>query len=347
MAAALAAGLMLGIGVAFIREYRGKSVHSRHDVVLATGIPVLALIPRLPQRRGRIALITGKRRLGSGDAGRPGRRAGHPTRSPGYAFVTPQHQSEDAELALTAAGGDGHGKVPLELTVSDWTTMAAEAYGLLVANVTFARSTPTKVVVITSPLAEDGKTTCAVNLAITLALRGSRALLIDADLRRGVIHNAFGCPRTPGLSDLLNRGHPLEDAVRAIKIGEQGGRLHFMTTGTVPPNPSVLLESTAFRTLIERMKREYDYVIIDSPPANIISDASILGHVADGVLIVARSGATDSSALTHAVEQLTHVGVPLLGVVLNDIDFKRDVGYDASYRAYANGHYLSASQESR
>jgi capsular exopolysaccharide synthesis family protein len=222
--------------------------------------------------------------------------------------------------------------------------MVAEAYGLLIANVTFARATPTKVLVITSPLAEDGKTTCAVNLAITLAMRGSKTLLIDADLRRGVIHTALGADRSPGLSDVLSRSFPVDQAVRAVKVGDQGGLLHYLTTGPVPPNPSVLLESSDFRAMVQRMKAEFDYVIIDSPPANIISDASILGHAADGVLVVARSGVTESTALSHAVEHLTRVGVPLLGVVLNDIDFKRDVGYDASYRAYAANQYLSAPQ---
>ena len=345
LAAALAAGLMLGIGIAFVREYQDQSVHSRHDVVVATGIAVLALIPRIPKTRGRVALIAGRRRLGSGDHARRRRTNGRPKLVHGYAFVKTSAGGDDSRTAALGAE-PGRGAPSLELTVSPWTTMVAEAYGLLVANVTFARATPTKVLVITSPLAEDGKTTCAVNLAITLAMRGSKTLLIDADLRRGVIHSALGADRSPGMSDVLSRSFPVDQAVRAVKVGDQGGLLHYLTTGPVPPNPSALLESSDFRELVQRMKAEFDYVIIDSPPANIISDASILGHAADGVLVVARSGVTESSALSHAVEQLTRVGVPLLGVVLNDIDFKRDVGYDASYRAYAANQYLSAPQGS-
>jgi tyrosine-protein kinase Etk/Wzc len=347
LAAALAAGLMLGIGIGFVRDYQDKSVHSRHDVVVATGIAVLALIPRIPKARGRVALIAGRRRLGSGESARRRRSSGRPKLVHGYAFVKARPGGDEPRTPASAVeSGRVAGAPSLELTVSPWTTMVAEAYGLLIANVSFAQATPTKVLVITSPLAEDGKTTCAVNLAITLAMRGSKTLLIDADLRRGVIHTALGTDRSPGLSDVLSRSYPVDEAVRAVKVGEQGGLLHFLTTGPVPPNPSALLESSDFRALVQRMKAEFDYVIIDSPPANIISDASILGHAADGVLVVARSGVTESSALSHAVEHLTRVGVPLLGVVLNDIDFKRDIGYDASYRAYAANQYLSAPQGS-
>jgi tyrosine-protein kinase Etk/Wzc len=235
----------------------------------------------------------------------------------------------------------------MELTVSRWTNIAAEAYSLLLTNITFARtSPPTKVVVITSPLAEDGKTTCAVNLAITLALRGANALLVDADLRRGVVHTMLGGERSPGLSEVLARALPVHEAIRSIKVGEQGGMLHYLPTGRVPSNPSALLESPPFQTLVRQLRDEYDTVIIDAPPVNIISDASILGLNADAVLMVARSGVTEAAALTYAVEQLTRVGVPLLGVVLNDIDFKREAAYDPSYRSYNSNPYASAPGES-
>jgi polysaccharide biosynthesis transport protein len=98
--------------------------------------------------------------------------------------------------------------------------------------------------------------------------------------------------------------------------------------------------------MLAGLKDGFDSVIIDSPPANIISDASILGLQADGVLVVARSGVTQASALASATEQLQRVGVPMLGVVLNDIDFKREMGYDSSYRAYTDSAYLSTSGSS-
>jgi capsular exopolysaccharide synthesis family protein len=201
------------------------------------------------------------------------------------------------------------------------------------------------VVVVTSPLAEDGKTTCATNLAITHAIRGSRTLLIDADLRRGVVHAAFEASRAPGLSDVLARASSPSEAIRTVRVGPENAELHFLTTGTLPANPSGLLESS-FEALLNTVKDRFDSIIIDAPPVNIISDASFLGLQADGVLVVARSGVTQSGALASATEQLSRVGVPLLGVVLNDINFKREVGYDAAYRAYVDDSYLNGVQES-
>jgi polysaccharide biosynthesis transport protein len=349
LAAGMAVGIMLGVCLACVREFRDHSVHSRRDVLVATGVPVLGLIPRIPETRGRIALITGRRRLKSGGTAAASeldfsRRAGQRS----FTFLGPDPRSHDAELPALAHN------VPrrlttseLELTVSRWTNVVAEAYSLLLTNITFARTTPPiKVVVITSPLAEDGKTTCAVNLAITLALRGSKALLVDADLRRGVVHTTLGGERSPGLSEVLSGSLSVREVIRSIKVGEHGGQLHFVPTGKIPGNPSALLESSAFQNLVGQMRDEYDTVILDAPPVNIISDASVLGLNADAVLMVARSGVTEAAALTYAVEQLTRVGVPLLGVVLNDIDFKREAVYDPSYRSYSPDQYASAAGES-
>jgi capsular exopolysaccharide synthesis family protein len=350
LAAGVAVGLLLGIGLACAREFRDRSIHSRHDVLVATGVPVLGLIPRIPKARGRIALITGRRRITNAPpAPRPAITNGRRTDARTFTFLTGDGEAPGARVlepepapappALPTPGG--------ELTVSRWTNIVAEAYSLLLTNVTFARSgPPPKIVVITSPLAEDGKTTCSVNLAITLALRGAKPLLIDADLRRGVVHTTLVGERGPGLSEVLSRALPPGEAIRTVKVGEHGGQLHFLSTGAIPPNPSALLDSPAFPALLARLREEYDTIIIDSPPANIISDASVLGLHADGVLVVARSGATETAALTSAVEQLTRVGVPLLGVVLNDIDFKREAAYDSTYRAYNSSQYLSAGTES-
>jgi capsular exopolysaccharide synthesis family protein len=193
---------------------------------------------------------------------------------------------------------------------------------------------------VTSPLAEDGKTTCATNLAITLALRGSKTLLVDADLRRGVVHTAFDVPRSPGLSEVLSQSIPANEAIHSVNVDSEAGELHFLTSGALPPNPSGLLES-GLPALLASLRQWFDCVVIDSPPVNIISDASVLGLHADGVLVVARSGVTQSGALAYATEQLARVGVPVLGVVLNDIDFKRESAYDSSYRYYTENQYLS------
>jgi len=287
-----------------------------------------------------VALIAERRRESSGNGTKPKRGV----RGSGYAFVKSLPAPAESRNGNHVVGG------PLasqgRLAVSDWGRVVAEAYGLLQTNLAFARTgSPIRVVVVTSPLAEDGKTTCATNLAISLVLRGSRALLIDADLRRGVVHTALDAPRTPGLADVLTGAKSIPEAIRSVRIGSENGELHFMTTGTLPANPSGLLE-TAFAAFLAKVRDQFDTVIIDSPPVNIISDACVLGLQADGVLVVARSGVTQSSALAFATEQLARVGVPLLGVVLNDIDFKREAGYDTSYRQYTGNPYFSTTQGS-
>jgi tyrosine-protein kinase Etk/Wzc len=335
---ALALGLLAGILVAIVREFRDKSVHTRKDILIATGVPVLGLIPRIARSRGRIALITEKLRLSPGTP-LQGKNGPRPAK---YAFLANPPSGEELRSpgASTARAGQGAG--PVQLAVSNRGRGVAEAYGLLQTNLAFARSEPVKVVMVTSPLAEDGKTTCATNLAITLVLRGSKTLLIDADLRRGVVHAAFDVSRAPGLSEVLAGSVPPHEAIRSVNVGPENGELHFLTSGALPANPSGLLE-TGFPALLAAIRERYDCVVIDSPPVNIISDASVLGLQADGVLLVARSGVTQSGALAYAAEQLTRVKVPVLGVVLNDIDFKRESAYDSSYRYYTENQYLSST----
>jgi len=323
-AVALALGVLAGLLGTLIREYRDKAVHSRRDIAAATGVPVLGLIPRMTRSGGRVALLAERLRP---QAALPAARR---KSSPRYAFVqSPPFGSSEPQQHASVA----------QLAISDWGKGVAEAYGILQTNLAFAHSgAPIKVVVVTSPLAEDGKTTCATNLAITLALRGSSTLLIDADLRRGVVHMPFEVERAPGLSEALAQPGIAEQVIRKVCVGPEQRELSFLTTGALPANPSGLLEA-GLAALLHRLRDAYDFIVIDSPPVNIISDASLLGLHADGVLLVARSGVTQSGALAYATEQLSRVGVPLLGVVLNDIDFKREAGYDSSYRQYASNAY--------
>jgi capsular exopolysaccharide synthesis family protein len=194
--------------------------------------------------------------------------------------------------------------------------------------------------VITSPLSGDGKTTSAVNLAVTLVTRGHRVLLVDADLRRGIINRVFGASRTPGLSDVIAGTASLETAVRGVSLG-RGGELHYLPTGSLPAQPAALLDSPAMEELLGRLPSYYDRIIIDSPPINIVTDAALLSAHADGVLVIARSGVTATQALSFAMEQLRHVRAPVLGAVLNDVDFARDAAYDGNYRfqGYRDKYY--------
>jgi capsular exopolysaccharide synthesis family protein len=219
---------------------------------------------------------------------------------------------------------------------------ATEAYGGLLTNLSYSvPDAPPKVVAFTSALPGEGKTTNTVNLALALAHRGAKVLLVDGDLRRGIVHNVFETQREPGLTNVLWGQLSFENARRTLEVGDTA-TLDYLTTGALPPNPTSLVESHTMRTLLEQWREQYDNIVIDTPPVNVITDAALLGAHADGVVLVARSGVTHAAALGYAIEQLRRVQARVLGVVLSDIDFARDAAYDPTYRYHRYDRYTTA-----
>lgn len=303
---ALVLGIVLGAGVAFAREHMDDTVHTREDLQRTMdGIPVLGHIPRI-----REAVSAN---------GRNGKRR--------------QPATNPLEQSRLVVGRDPRNPV-------------SEAYRSLRTNITFINPERTpRTLVFTSPTPGDGKSTSSSNLAITLVQQGQRCLLIDADMRRGVLQSVFGTAREPGLSNvLLGRAEPA-DAIRAVDLGESG-TMDFMPTGTLPPNPAELLGSTRMRALLEQLEERYDAIILDAPPLNVVTDAALLGTSSDGVLVVARAGVTERAGLEYAIEQLRAVRAPVLGSVLNDIDARRD-RYYGSYAAAAHYRYELESGSDR
>jgi capsular exopolysaccharide synthesis family protein len=192
---------------------------------------------------------------------------------------------------------------------------------------------PRQVLLVTSPLPGDGKTTIACNLALTLALRGTKVLLVDADLRRGRVHMLFDAPRRPGLSDVLAGSKPLSSVIRRVRVSANA-ELSFIATGQLDPNPPQLFGVDAVRKLLEPLRAEFDTIIFDTAPLNIVSDAALLSTHVDGVIVVARAGVTEPGALSFAMEQLDHVQSDVIGTVLNDVELDRDVYYDGTYAYY-------------
>ncbi len=352
--AGLLGGLILGAFVAFGREYFDKSVHSRKEILAVTGLPVLGLIPRIEQRGGRIALIGQPRKerpfreVLAQESKPPAPTPVSHERSWTFLGPPPAAAAEPEALAPTSRAPTPRTPAPVRAGVRHLTVLgpggaATEAYGALQTNIAYSRSeTPVQVLVFTSALPGEGKTTSTVNFAITLAQRNLRVLLIDADLRRGVIHTVFETAREPGFADVLSARSTFEQAVRTVSV-ENGGAMDYLTTGALPPNAPGLLESEAVTTLLQQLRQDYDAIIIDAPPVNIITDATLLGISADGIILVARSGWTEQGALEYAMEQLNRVSAPVLGVLLNDIDFRKDALYDRAYQYHQYDRYIDVT----
>jgi polysaccharide biosynthesis transport protein len=241
--------------------------------------------------------------------------------------------------------GSGIGALPPseQLAVNATGNPITEAYRTLRTNITYSSPDQTlKTLVLTSPTPGDGKSTTAANLASTLSHQGHRVLLVDGDMRRGTLHHVFGIPREPGLSNVLIGAATLEECVHTVKSVEFGV-LQVIPCGVLPPNPSELYSGRRMTEFIARAESEFDIVIFDTPPVTLVTDAAIVGTMTSGVILIGRAGHTDKGAIAYAAEQLRNVRAPIVGTVLNDFDFRRDIRYSSygspGYAYYGNYSY--------
>lgn len=192
---------------------------------------------------------------------------------------------------------------------------AKEAYRTLRTNVSFAlQGKGSKKICITSGAAGEGKSITLLNLAISVAEAGQKVLLIDADLRRPALARLLVEKAAPGLSNVLAGLVDVEETIR--KSGHDN--LDIIFSGDIPPNPSELLGNDAMRQLVEQMSQKYDYILIDTPPVNMVSDVCVVANLLDGVLLLARQNSSKKDELKQAVTSLQLTGAKLLGFVLND-----------------------------
>jgi capsular exopolysaccharide synthesis family protein len=211
-----------------------------------------------------------------------------------------------------ASGGK---KKMAELVASKPQTPVAEAYKSLRTNLLFASiDREARVIVITSPSVGEGKSRTSANLAMVLAQAGHRTLLVDADFRRPSLHKTFGRVRNVGLSNFFLRDEPENELVQQF---EEVPNLWVITSGLTPPNPSELLGSGVMRDLLARFRGMFSYVLIDTPPLNVVTDPLVLAGYADGTVLVVEQGRTTYPAVAHAKRSLQQVGAHLLGVVMN------------------------------
>lgn len=182
---------------------------------------------------------------------------------------------------------------------------------------------------VTSSLASDGKTTNAVNLAISFAVADQKVLLIDADMRKPSIHRHFSCECKNGLSEIL------AGLTTEINLRETDTEcLKILTAGQIPPNPAELLSTERMDTLLEYVSTYFDYVIIDTPPVNIVTDATVLAEKVTGYVFVTQSGKNHIRDLTDAVHQLEDMNANIVGFILNDPTNEAEKHYSYRYKRY-------------
>jgi len=302
-------GLVGGIGLAVFREYLDNTVKSPDDIESLTGLPSLAVVPALPDSDGRHGRFS--RLVGDGNA--PEVTA---PRVELLSYVQPKSQISEAFRGL---------RTSLLLSQAEH---------------------PPQVILVTSALPREGKTTAAVNLAVTLAQLGDRTLLMDSDLRKPGIRRALNLTagKEGGLSSYLAGVSSLDD----VMIPHPAiSNLTALTTGPVPPSPADLLSSHRMREGLQELRRRFKFIVIDSPPIMAATDAVILSALTDGVLLVVRSGNTPKEAFTRARDLLSAVKCRLLGVVLNAVDSSApDYYYSYRYYPYAYGYGYGEDVES-
>lgn len=216
-----------------------------------------------------------------------------------------------------------------------------ESFKSLRTNLNFIAATEKlNTFILTSAIPGEGKSNTAINLAISLAEDNKTVVVVDCDLRKPSLNRYLKLGRNfKGITDILTGNATVEDAL--IQFEDLG--IHVLTAGAVPPNPSEMLSSEPMAKLVEDLKGAFDYVILDTPPVSVVTDAAILGRYADGALLCVRSNYAPKETVQLAKERLTAVGVRILGVVLTGFDAKNDTKssaysytYEYEYKSKSN-----------
>jgi len=290
--------LGLGVGLALLLEYLDDTVHSTDEVERLLHLPALAVIPS--------AFGNGRRRLLAGP-GALQKRNGNP--------------SDNPELLMNV----------------DSRSPLAESYRHLRTSVLLSTAgRAPRSLLVTSSLPGEGKTTTAVNTAVSLAQTGATVVIIDADMRRPRLRSIFGLPDRAGLSSILSSEMP-EAEVLAMVSKEEGTGLHVLTAGPIPPNPAELLGSDQMRRLLVTLQSRFNHVVVDSPPVSSFTDGVLISSMVDGVLLVVHGGKSSRHIVKRSRQLLHDVGAKIFGVVLNNVNVQAHDYY--YYQRYYGSHY--------
>jgi len=300
IAVGLLVGLILGLTLAFIREGLDRTVKTAEDIENQIAIPTLAVIP-----------------LGAKSRGRYGR----------YFARESQKLPGNGNLGLSIVNAPG--------------SEMAESFRVLRTSILLSGSPqPPQVLLVTSAHPSEGKTFASVNLALALAQRGGRVLLVDGDLRKPTVLKALGLgngeSEGKGLSSYLTGGQGIDSALVSFTALPN---LSVLPSGPIPSNPAELVSSPAMGTLVSELRQRFEHIVLDSPPLLLVTDGILLSTLADGVVLVVESGSTSRGALHRVRQILDRSGAKTLGAVLNKLDDRMD-GYNTSrYKYY--GYYYS------
>ena len=287
-------GLALGVGIASVREYLDNTVKTVEDIE-RNHQHVLGIIPALNNEG------INKRKI----------------------VTSVPWQREVQTIKRTI------------ITKEDPKSPISEAYRSLRTSILYSSpDKQIKSIIISSPGPGEGKTTTTANLAITFANMGKKTLLIDADLRRPVVHHIFGVEKSPGLTDYLTGQ---ESEFKNLIMSTDVKNLSVCTSGLNPPNPSELLGSDKMSKLIDILEQEWDIILLDSPPMVAVTDATIVSREIDAMILVVHSGKTDKHSYQRTVATLRGINAPLVGVVLNSVTSKNS--YGSYYYYYQNYSY--------
>jgi polysaccharide biosynthesis transport protein len=242
----------------------------------------------------------------------------------------------NARLRLTVASS--REAVELVTQARPQSQMAESYRALRTSLLLTSLGAPPKVILVTSALPQEGKTTTSINTAIVLAQKGTRVLLIDADLRRPSIHKTLGMGPKTGLSNVLTGSATLQQAVVRSTIVPT---LFVLPAGTPPPNPAELLASSNMKDILAELREQYDHIIVDTPPTLSVTDAVVMSTRADAVVLVIRSGQTTKQALRRSRDILMQVNARVAGVLLNAVDLNSpDYYYYYEYQGkYGHRYY--------
>jgi polysaccharide biosynthesis transport protein len=304
-------GLTVGLVLAFVMESLDTSIGTIQDVESYLEVPVLGLIPNIDVAKDPL--------------------------------LAPRGGKEEDPLRNMR---------PFLICLLSPHSTLTEAYRSLRTNIEFlSLEKSVKTLSLTSASLMEGKTTTAINLAISLAQMGKKTLLVEADLRKPFLHHAFGLQRDPGLAEVIVGNKEWKECVRTVAdlmLGPLGvehvmnapniDKLYLLTSGTPPPNPTEFLNSQRMVDLIQAFRQEFDIIIFDCPPILPVTDAAILASKVDGTVIVYRAGKIARSALRRAKALLENVRGKVLGVVLTGLRAEISPDFEQlEYYRYAYG----------